>query len=730
MKKIIFRIFLLLTVIVFSFLIYISTVGIKTDKLNNQITNQIKAFDKNLDLELRKVSIIFAPLKLKINLKTIGTNLIFKEKKIQLESIKSTISIKSLFNNQFSLTNLKISTKSVDIKNLLSFSRIFENDAKLYFLEKLIKKGNVIANAFIEFDEKGKVKDNFKINGFVKNGEIRLPKKYELNKINFEFYFVKQNIEFRDIDITFNDNKIFSPKLAIKKRKDKFIITGTANSKKISLNEKQIENLIDLNDTNLKINSAEFTINNDFSFEIDQKYKIKNFVSNFIIDFDNLILKNQYKFINYFVKQKKEIKLQDHRVTVSFKKNFVDIQGSGNILLQKNYDKIEYTLRKTKKDVKFDIKLNILKNQFDLDILNYKKKNDTNLEIKFKGKKIFDGITIFENILLKEKLNIIQIMNLIITNENKISKFKRLELDYIDKEGVKNQISILNNKNRYNLNGRSFNANKLIENFLKTDSKKTKNIFKDSLKLKMNVEKTYLDKLNIINNLDGFLVFKDNEIIDANIVSQFSNEKKISFTIKKDNNEKITTFYSDLAKPFVKRYKFIKGFENGSIDFYSVKKNNITNAMLKIYDFKLKELPTLTKVLTLASLQGIADVLSGEGIRFNEFEMNFSNENDLMKINEIYSIGPAISVLMNGYVEKNKLISLRGTLVPATTLNKTIGSIPFIGEILVGKKVGEGVFGVSFKIKGPPNNLEATVNPIKTLTPRFITRTLEKIKQN
>ena len=66
--------------------------------------------------------------------------------------------------------------------------------------------------------------------------------------------------------------------------------------------------------------------------------------------------------------------------------------------------------------------------------------------------------------------------------------------------------------------------------------------------------------------------------------------------------------------------------------------------------------------------------------------------------------------------------------VPATTLNKVVGSIPFLGNILVGKKVGEGVFGVSFKIKGSPKNLKTTVNPIKTLTPRFITRTLEKIK--
>ena len=137
----------------------------------------------------------------------------------------------------------------------------------------------------------------------------------------------------------------------------------------------------------------------------------------------------------------------------------------------------------------------------------------------------------------------------------------------------------------------------------------------------------------------------------------------------------------------------------------------------------------MTKLLTLASLQGISDLLTGDGVRFDEFEMLFSNEGKLMTIEEIYSIGPAISILMNGYVQKDKTISLRGTLVPATTINKFVASIPVLGEILVGKKMGEGVFGVSFKIKGPPNDLKTSVNPIKTLTPRFITRTLEKIKQ-
>ena len=138
----------------------------------------------------------------------------------------------------------------------------------------------------------------------------------------------------------------------------------------------------------------------------------------------------------------------------------------------------------------------------------------------------------------------------------------------------------------------------------------------------------------------------------------------------------------------------------------------------------------MAKLLTLASLQGIADLLTGEGIRFSDFEMTYSIKGSLMTIDEIYAIGPAISIMMEGYVESKKLISLRGTLVPATTINRTISSIPLLGDFLIGKKVGEGVFGVSFKIKGPPKNLQTKVNPIKTLTPRFITRTLEKIKKN
>jgi hypothetical protein len=67
--------------------------------------------------------------------------------------------------------------------------------------------------------------------------------------------------------------------------------------------------------------------------------------------------------------------------------------------------------------------------------------------------------------------------------------------------------------------------------------------------------------------------------------------------------------------------------------------------------------------------------------------------------------------------------------VPAKNLNNFLSKIPVIGDIIIPKEIGEGLFGVSFKMKGNSGNIKTTINPIKTLTPRFITKALEKSKK-
>ena len=107
--------------------------------------------------------------------------------------------------------------------------------------------------------------------------------------------------------------------------------------------------------------------------------------------------------------------------------------------------------------------------------------------------------------------------------------------------------------------------------------------------------------------------------------------------------------------------------------------------------------------------------------------MNFVKNNEQLTLDELYAIGPSISILLEGYVEsKTGLVSLRGTMVPAKNLNNLLSKIPVVGKILIPKEIGEGLFGVSFKMKGLPGKIKMTVNPIKTLTPRFIQKALEK----
>ena len=172
MRSIIYKIFI--SIILFSFILifYFSTIGVKTNKFNNQIISQIKQIEPNLEIKLNDVSASLDPLNFQINAKTIGTDLIYRNKIIKIETIKSKISLKSFFKKEFALSKISVSTKSLAINDLVAFIRLFNNNPKFFILEQLIEKGYIVADLNLEFDESGKLKDNFKINGLINDGQI------------------------------------------------------------------------------------------------------------------------------------------------------------------------------------------------------------------------------------------------------------------------------------------------------------------------------------------------------------------------------------------------------------------------------------------------------------------------------------------------------------------------------------------------------------------------------
>ena len=728
MIKIVYRLFISLTLIIALIVIYLSIIGVKTDKFNNQITSKVREINSNLDLKLNQVNIKLNPLSFTVDLKTLGTDLSYQDNIIQLENLKSQISLKSIFKNEFAISELAISTKSIALKDLIILVKEVKNYQQLFIANEIIDNGYIVADLKFEFNEVGNIKDNFIIRGLVNKAELTLSNK-KVTKLNFIFQANNKELNLEDLTFLLNNKSLNIPKINAKKNADKFLIPGSVKNKDLNFEKNDIKKFLDNKLINKNLNNLSFNSESNFKFNIDNKLKIKNLDIQASVNVNKLDIDNFIGDNSILPNIKKNLVFENQQIKINYNKSKIEITGSGNIFIQNNLDVIKYQITNIEDNYLFDLDFEIEDNPLILNFINFEKDVESSLSLKLKGALKKDKLK-FDHIILTEDKNIISIENLQLSKDFKIDELETINLNFEDKSKLKNELKLKKDKNVYVISGASFNADHLITELLKSNEDNKRKFFSKNFELKINVEKVYLDANNKIDNLKGKIILSNNEVVNLNLESDFSNNKKITFTIRDNNGEKITTLFSDEAKPLVDRYKFIKGFTEGKLDFYSTKKNNQSKSNLKIYDFKLKELPALTKILSLASLQGIADLLSGEGIRFSEFEMNFDNKADLMTINEIYAIGPAISILMEGYVEKDNLVSLRGTLVPATTINKTIGSIPLIGNILVGQKVGEGVFGVSFKIKGPPKDLETTVNPIKTLTPRFITRTLEKIKKN
>ena len=729
-KKIV-KILSIISLILVLVIFYLSIYGIKTTKFNNQIKNKISETNKGINLDLKTIKITLSPLDLKANIITLDTRILFNNKKIELESLKAKISLLQLFKNQFEIDNLQISSKSIKAKNLVSFIRSLKNDPKLFLLEMMIKDGYLKGNIDLNFDKKGNIKDNYKINGFVKNLEIKILKKYKLKNLNFIFNIKEKKYKFSEIDTQFNKIKLNSPFIKIEEKNNSFIVNGKILNKEKDISSDEIQGLLSNYFIDLNLKSLNFISDNDFSFDVNKKLKFSDLNINSEINLSKLTYKNNFQSIQkYFPEIKELIDLKDHKIKFNYNKNRTKIIGTGKILLEDNEDKISYEITKKNNQYYFkkvfEIKQNILINE-----LQYKKEKNKKALIKIEGVLNDNKNFFFNEISLIENNNSILLKNLNLDNELKISDIGLLEFNYKNDNKIYNHIYLKKNKNNYTLEGKSFDASKIINEVMDNEDDDSSIFSNLNSKITLNIKKTYIDNINFISNLSGNINYKNNKINDLKLESVFPNEKKIRLSIKTNKkNQKITTFFTGYPKPLIRRYKFIKGFEEGYLDFHSIKKNGISNSLLIIDNFKVKEVPVFAKLLSLASLQGIADLLTGEGIRFTDFEMKFTNKKGLMTIEEMYAIGPAVSILMDGYIETKQLVSLRGTLVPATTINRSIASIPLLGKILIGDKTGEGVFGVSFKIKGPPKKLKTTVNPIKSLTPRFITRTLEKIKKN
>ena len=141
---------------------------------------------------------------------------------------------------------------------------------------------------------------------------------------------------------------------------------------------------------------------------------------------------------------------------------------------------------------------------------------------------------------------------------------------------------------------------------------------------------------------------------------------------------------------------------------------------VRIDRYQVADAPTLARLLTIATLTGIVDVLRGEGIAFSEFVLPFSIEDDVVTVRNARTSGFSLGVTAGGTVDlETDRVNISGTVVPAYSLNSLVGNIPLLGELLTGGE-GGGLFAATYRVGGTTGQPAIAVNPLSILAPGFL----------
>jgi len=146
---------------------------------------------------------------------------------------------------------------------------------------------------------------------------------------------------------------------------------------------------------------------------------------------------------------------------------------------------------------------------------------------------------------------------------------------------------------------------------------------------------------------------------------------------------------------------------------------------LTIDDFRVVDAPVLASILTVGSLTGIGDTLSGKGILFARLEMPFAMTKNRIHLKDGRMSGPAIGLTMDGQIDRaTDTIDMEGTMVPAYTINSFLGKVPLLGPLIVGRE-GEGIFAITYSVRGRSDDPTVVVNPLSAIAPGFLRRIFE-----
>lgn len=119
-----------------------------------------------------------------------------------------------------------------------------------------------------------------------------------------------------------------------------------------------------------------------------------------------------------------------------------------------------------------------------------------------------------------------------------------------------------------------------------------------------------------------------------------------------------------------------------------------------------------------------------EEIAFDMLRGSFASGNGQVAIEGLNAAGPMIGASVRGKMDfRTRSLSLGGTYVPLSGLNRALAGIPIVGEILTGPR-GDGIIGITFAVDGSMAKPNVVINPLSMVAPGVLREIFQMVPEN
>jgi AsmA-like protein len=286
------------------------------------------------------------------------------------------------------------------------------------------------------------------------------------------------------------------------------------------------------------------------------------------------------------------------------------------------------------------------------------------------------------------------------------------------------------------VSGAAFDARNLIIGMFKQDADGgagKKNVSPLPVNVEAQFARVYANRGEVLTDVKGSLTVVKNTVQQADIHGTFLSGAPATIKISPAGEQRDMRVVIGDAGAALRAANIYSKASGGQLELSAQLGNtddpSIRRGMLVIRNFAVRDETALREIersdrTTSATTKAPAGPRN-QGFTFTRLTVPFSSDQTFVRIGDSLLKGPEMGATVQGVIRKRDgAIDIGGTIIPAYSLNSALGEVPLLGDILTGGK-GQGVFGLTFALRGTMQKPQFIVNPVSALAPGFLRRIFE-----